>query len=278
MFRVLILLSILIPALASGQAGRSLSAERDLEHYFSLYSQADGKLAPSINALREHLVRLDQKRSSFKSGKAFLHHIFVRTNNKFLRKFTSDASFNELMTTGTYNCLSATALYHLILSYYGLEADLFESNYHIFLIVRTEDGPVMLESTAGNDGFIDNRHVIEKKIRSYREQKAQQVLTSSKQYNYSSNYLDSVSTVGVLGLMHYNHAVRAFNTQKFSDAISHLNHALLLHRSPKMIEFLQLLEQTIRQSRIVTDIQRQHYMDRLQQMAERNKVFSRKNP
>ena len=71
MFRVLILLSILIPALASGQAGRSLSAERDLEHYFSLYSQADGKLAPSINALREHLVRLDQKRSSFKSGKAF---------------------------------------------------------------------------------------------------------------------------------------------------------------------------------------------------------------
>ena len=278
MFRVLAFCGIWIPAFVFAQGGGSTSAEQNLDYYFALYSQADGKLAPSIDPLKELLLRLDQKRPTFNSRKAFLHHVFVKTNNTFLKKYSSDASFNEQMTTGLYNCLSATALYQLILAYYGFEADLIETNYHIFLIVRTEGGPVLIETTAGNEGFIDNPLEMQRRIDTYREQKPQKVVTSAKQYDYSTNYLDSVSTVAVLGLMHYNHAVRAFNTQKFGNAISHLHHALLLHRSPKMVEFLHLLEQTVRQSKMVTDIQRQHYIDRIQLMAERNKVISRKDP
>jgi hypothetical protein len=84
MVRVLAAVLILLPLRLCGQDQSTIARPvNDFHYYFTLYSQADGQLAPSFDGLNDFLIRTDEKRKSFKSEKAFVYFLFSKTSKLF---------------------------------------------------------------------------------------------------------------------------------------------------------------------------------------------------
>lgn len=268
--RVWLIIIFFLSVPAAAQENKPVSpvsgASANLHYYFTLYSQADGKLAPDFEELKGFVQKMDIKRNSFKSQKAFLHFLFLKTHQRFFHNYVENASFSDLLRNGTYNCLGGTALYALLLKHYRIEFSILESNYHIFLLAQTEQGPVLIESTDIEKGFLDNREQIHQRIEQYRKQDVQAKNVSSLYFRYSKPSMDTVSLTGMLGLLHYNHAVDAYNSHQVGRSITHLHHAFLLHRSPMLEEFCKLLMATVTYQQNLDEEKRTVYLSKLQSL------------
>lgn len=262
MLRVLAAALILLPLRLSGQnEGTITRPVHDVHYYFTLYSQADGQLAPSFNTLDEFLIRNDEKRSSFKSEKAFVYYLFSKAHHSFFRRFQEYASFRDLVSNGIYNCLTGSALIALLLDHHEIEYKVVETNYHVFLLVL--NGTILLETTDA-DGFIDDPDRIRAQINKYQNLGAEKKLASKTYYEYPISQVNGVSNSGVLGLLHYNQSVKYYNEQNFDLAIAHLRHALLLHSTAKMETFVDILIETIRHHGLYSEKEKMIRLQRLE--------------
>lgn len=268
---VILFLSTVVQAQRAGSKPSLQSPDRNsLAYYLTLYSQSNGTLAPSFEGLIEFVTKLEKKRSAFRSEKAFLQHVFIKTHQRFLGRYEPYASFDALIREGRYNCLTATALYSVLLHHFTIDHKIIETNYHIFLMVNTIQGTVLLESTDFENGFVDNTVLIKKRLETYKKNTAEPDPAAGHHYEYSFSLLDPVSPTGLLGLLHYNHAIKAYNEQDYAVAIAHLHHAFLLHRSERMEEFARVMLVTITHSKL-HDAQKAQYTQKIQ--AIQNKKY-----
>ena len=256
--RVWVFVIIFLPIVAAGQRDRS-----SLEYNYTLFSQADGKLAPSIDLIRAHVDKLRNKQASFRNDLAFLRFLFDRTNHQFFKEYHEYATFRQLVSDGKYNCLSGTAFYAMLLDQFEIPFRVIETNYHIFILASTSAGEVLLESTDHVNGFITGEKAVQRRIRAYTEQGVRPAGSGGYNFAFSSKDAGEVSITGLLGLLHYNQAIEAFNTKKYAHAITRLHHAFLLHRSAKMVEFHQLMVTTISYNTELSDHDRETLLARL---------------
>jgi hypothetical protein len=214
--------------------------EGKLAYYVNLYSQV-GAPAKASDDLAVFVSRLEQKRSNFKHASDFLEHVFIKTHQKFLRNFSEYASFPEMLDKGSYNCLTGTALYALLLDHFDVRYQIIETNYHIFLLAQTDKGPILFETTDPANGFVTNAEEIEKRIAGYRQNSIQATASSKTYYRYNFELYNSVDLDQVLGLLHYNLAIVAFNSQDLNLSINHLGKAMDLYQSPRIEEFSRIV-------------------------------------
>jgi hypothetical protein len=218
-----------------------------VSQYLLAYSSAAGNYSASSDKVFSFLDKMASKRKSFKSEQAFLSYVFSKTHQRFLKTYQDPSSFDELLKNGTYNCLTGTALYALILEQLNISHQVVETNHHIFLIANTNEGPVLLETTDAIAGFESNPTEIEKKINAYKTIRAAEFSGSKKSYQFTVSLYNTVNLDGLLGLLHYNLAVTAYNSHKLADAIDHLEKAYQYYDSPRMEEFKQIVSLTIRE-------------------------------
>jgi hypothetical protein len=264
--KVLVVLIVFIPGLIFSQeimSGRSVQQanHNSVSYYLRLFSQSGGTLAPPVDEVVSFTKRLENKRQTFKSEKAFLHYLFVRTHEQFLSSFKPYATFTDLIEKGAYNCLTATSLYCVLLDHFRITYQVIETNEHIFILCKTTGGDVLLETTDLQHGFVDILVGIEKRLQMYRRQNVQ--TAHSPTYSFSGTMMDSVSMTGMLGLLHYNHAAKAYNQKDYATAIAHLHHAFLLHRSPRMEEFASVMILTIQNTKMMDPRIRQDYIQKI---------------
>ena len=229
-----------IPFMAFGQ-GQEIAQTSRLTYYFSLYSQADGPATVDVDAVADFANKLEQKRTSFRKEKDFLEYLFVRTHRQFLKTFEEQSSFRDLTENKKYNCLSGTALYALLLDHFHIPYRIMETNYHIFVLATTAEGTVLLEATDPLHGFVDKDKVIEARIDQYKQNALRSGAPSKTYYKYEANLYNEVNLDQLLGLLHYNLSVVAFNAREFPVAVQHLGKALDLYASPRIEEFSRIL-------------------------------------
>src|SRR5688572_21667209 len=104
-----------LPILASAQVSQTVSKPNYLQQT-AAFLATDGSIACTA-VFENHLNEVFEKRSSFKNDQAFLQFVFNKTHRKFLKNFEAYSTFGELLKDGSYNCLTATALYALILEH-----------------------------------------------------------------------------------------------------------------------------------------------------------------
>jgi hypothetical protein len=205
--------ALLFSSIAFGQ-GRLESGSVKLHYYFTLYSQADGKLAPSFQKVNSFIQKASARR--FLSDKALVHFLFVKAHAEFLKKFDKDATFGQMIDEGRYNCLSGTGLFALLLDHFRLEYDVLQTNHHIFIIVKTTQGPVLLESTDREKGFVDNPAQVAKLVNRYRNQQATEVKKQYISYEYSSITPSKPTTTKDLMRPSRTFTMRSCSTAQFS--------------------------------------------------------------
>lgn len=235
---------------ASGQAPESLL-------YFHKYNEVGQNTSISSAEFEAFVKQLEKKRTGL-SEKEFLRLIFTKTHKAYLKKFVEFAPFNAIFETGSYQCLTATALYALILNHFNINHEVIETNYHIFLMAQTKQGNVLLESTDLFNGFIDDEFLINQKIELYKKNTLTASNTSAVYYKYSFELFNQVNLDELLGLLHYNQAVAAFNENNIKGAVNQLTMANEFYASTRIDEFAQLLLLSLQQSKLDTETKRMY--------------------
>jgi len=201
-------------------------------------------------SLDSFLDKLSRKRQSTKSELHFVHHVFTRVHQTYLQRYREHTSFGSIFTDGTYNCLTGTILFSSVFEHFGIAHEIIETNYHIFILVHTNQGSVLVETTDAVHGFITASDKIESRIAQYKNNELQPADNSLAYYRYSFNLFNTVSQHELVGLLYYNLAVEAFNKQLIEQSVFYLGLSGERYVSPRVEEFSSLLLLAVHESQL----------------------------
>ena len=240
-----------------GSASATTPPGQGFESYVATFSSVDG-LSTDSEKLQQLVRKLSDKQ--IRSGKkaAFVDYLFTKTRQQFLRNFTDYATFTETINTGTYNCLTGTALYALLLSHFEIPYHVIETNYHIFLIAETENGRVLLEATDAENGFVQGESNIDDRIKEYRQSPPLKHDRSKTYYQYEADLYKEVSLDELTGLLYYNRAIVAYNQHDLPGSIENLSRSVERYQSARTSEFASILQITVAGSDLDNDVKRQY--------------------
>lgn len=191
--------------------------------------QIDSRINELVTDLNKHNYHNDVRK---------LNALFVKTHNRFLYTYDKYAGIEGLLN-GRYDCLTATSLFADILSRTGYQFNIIETNYHIFIMVNTSDGDVLLETTDKENGFIDTKERMTRVLAQYRQNKLDG--STSQQYQYNFSLFKKVDVDQLAGLLYFNQAVKAFNAEKWDECSEKLSAAAMKTNSPHVAELTELL-------------------------------------
>ncbi|HET8861550.1 hypothetical protein [Marivirga sp.] len=101
------------------------------------------------------LVRKLEKKSSTEA-EYFLEYLFFKTHQKLLKDYSKGTTFSNLLETGSYDCVSASITYSVLLKYFDIAHRIIETDYHVFIIAEINNQEFILETTDPRNGFISN--------------------------------------------------------------------------------------------------------------------------
>jgi hypothetical protein len=250
-------LILLLPILVFAQDVSGLSSPpADIEYYVGLFAQSDASNTLLKADLIKFTLQVNRKRNG-KTEKQFLQYIFGKTHQRYLKTYEPYARFGGLTKNGTYNCLTGTALYALLLDHFGFDYKIIETNYHIFLLVNSSSGNVLFEATDPINGFVAEESEIEKRLAFYKENKLKQDVGDKTFYQYQFKLYNEVTLEQMLGLLHYNLAIEAYNVQQFTTAITHLDKAIDIYNSPRIQEFSKIVLLSVVQSKLEASVKKE---------------------
>ncbi len=168
-----------------------------------------------------------------------LHSLFRKTHSRFLHNYVQYTGI-EGLAKGQYDCLTATSLFADILTRAGYKYNIIETNYHIFIVVNSTDGDVILETTDRFGGFISDKTKMNKAVAEYQANKLQDATTAHQKYSFS--LYQSINADQLAGLLYFNQAVNAFNDEKWEECSEKLSAAKLTTNSPRIGELAALLQ------------------------------------
>jgi hypothetical protein len=262
---------LLLPMLVAGQGVMPLSTSgTKLSHYLAAYSRtSENSAAISYDAVEKSIARFQGRRASFKNEKAFLEHVFVKTHQRFLKTYKEYATFNELFKGGTYNCLTGTALYALLLEELGFSYTIIETNYHIFLLAAAKEGRILFEATDPLNGFVADEHEIVKRIEGYKQNTVVQARNDKTYYQFDVQLYNTLDLDDISGLLHYNLAVEALNSHSLEASITHLGKAMEIYRSQRIEEFSKILLLSVIESNLEMPV-KERCVRRIRMMQKNN--------
>lgn len=196
---------------------------------------------------KEHLASLIHSLSA--SGipeQKLLRRTFHRIQTTFLKEYEAYSGFNDIFSSGRYDCLTATALFTYVLGQLNYSFDIIETNYHIFIIVKTSRGEeILLETTDRIGGFVTEESAITKRIGDYRKNLLVADNSNRVYYRYSFDLYQKISVEKLTGLLYFNQAVRAFNHRDWTASSKALEKANTLYASPRCEELGAILIHTV---------------------------------
>lgn len=199
-------------------------------------------------------VKVDQflTNEKFKNPNSETHvvrSVFKQTHKTLLKAYKQYAQLDELFESGTYDCLTATSLLSVLYQQLGFEYEIIETNYHIFLLVKTNEGEVLVESTDRYHGLVTDPIEIARRISTYRRNQTVSTKQIGKDYHqFNLNLFQEVQPKQLAGLLYFNQAVVAYNEGNLSDCAVKLDRARKIYESPRTWEFAEILVQSVIES------------------------------
>ena len=198
-----------------------------------------------VAQLNDFLGNLKARQLRCKSEEQFLAFLFYKVHRKFLKFYNSYSTFDHLLARGYYDCLTGTALYAYLLEGLGLEYEIFETKYHIYLVVHAQGKNILFESTDPLNGFVNDPKEINDRVKAFEEDNLNGK-SNGAYYEFKADIFDAIDFMDLVGLLYYNQAVDAYNQQNFSTAIFHLEKAAKLYPSKRIEELTLVILEAIR--------------------------------
>ena len=178
------------------------------------------------------VASLKEKMNKSNNSERFLSNLFYKVHRKYLKHYRQYGDFESLLTAGQYDCVTGTAFYALLLDDLGFEYEIWETDYHIYLMVDADGQQIMMESTDPLEGFVTHSLEINTRVESYRLE--------------GSGMSKTIDLQQLAGLMYYNLAVDSYNNQRPTEALTFLKKATSLYDAPRMGMLKRIIEDTLK--------------------------------
>ncbi len=240
-FVPILILSIFLTHLCSGQS--SLYFHSDFEEKifqnpnktaFELFMAADPAMTnDKYNSFASEYAQLvadiDHLKTKVKDDSRFLQKAFYKIHRKQLGWYENHVTLSETLDSKKYDCLTGTALFALILDDLGYAYQILEFDFHVFVIVQSDNGQVLLEATDPMDGFVTDAIEIQNRIDSNIQ--SVDLLNAEVQKTYIRN---EISLTALAGLQYFNIAVNFYNNREYKKASDFIKKADLLYPSERI--------------------------------------------
>jgi tetratricopeptide (TPR) repeat protein len=181
--------------------------------FMSLDTKATAKNAFDVkNNLNSFVERINTEGGKKKKNlKKFLDYLFEQVHFTYLKKYEANVPFDKIFKTGTYNCLTATALYALIFERMGIKYQIKEAPTHVYLVADPGNLGVLIETTDPQGGyFLPNEkfkkqfvaELISSKMITEKELASDGFESTFEKYFYENESIDLKQLVA----LHYNNA------------------------------------------------------------------------
>ncbi|MBX2978959.1 MAG: hypothetical protein KF905_06675 [Flavobacteriales bacterium] len=174
-----------------------------------------------------------------------LRQIFNEVQSTFLVRYDAQALFGDLFTKGDFNCVTASALFALILNDLDIPYGIHLTPDHMYLATMVQGDPAVIETTDPVRGvFVVSQRARKKYV--------QEILRAKR---ISHGQIDSLGLDGALATLvtndtvidlratvgtHYHNAGVFAADHDLQKGIDQLAKAYMLHASPHTKELLQL--------------------------------------
>lgn len=175
-------------------------------------------------------LNLQAKKSKKISDRRFLQFVFEEVRKDFFRYYSPYPSFHKLFSDSTYNCLTATALYTLVLQQFNYQVYIHETAFHAYLVVKSRNGQFLIDATDPEGGFVAYSERIKQREEFYRQ---------SERANYQPHLNRIITLKELCGLQYYNEATLEFNKQNYAKSTELLEKAAYLYKRSERIKALQ---------------------------------------
>jgi hypothetical protein len=200
--------------------------------------------------LREAIDHLASKKTKYKDERNYIEWIYYRIHRKYLKRYKQYSSMKETLLFGKYDCVTGTALYATIFQSLGFDIAIKESTYHIYLLVDTHDGRVLIESTDPINGVITDPEIMSSWLSGNISLNA----SSDGQQPFEPILNKDITMDMLVGLLHFNQSVRFFNEGMFTHAMGYIEAAIDHYPSDRMFQMAAIVAEGMRMSTTVDPI------------------------
>ncbi|MBN2395975.1 MAG: hypothetical protein JXC36_05890 [Candidatus Atribacteria bacterium] len=200
------------------------------------------KATATDKRLKELIIVLEQKGIRNKNLKKQINLIYSYVHANLLKKYVEDIYFYDIFSNGHYNCVTASALYALLLEHFNIEYIVKETPQHVYLIADPGNSKVVIESTLPNKGV----YVYDEKAKrdfilflANNKTISQEELNSHSVDELFEEHYDKNKTINIYQLaaiQYYNKAVFQMQNSRFNEAAKNLEKAYLIYPS-NMIKY-----------------------------------------
>ncbi|MEM6841162.1 MAG: hypothetical protein AAF632_02955 [Bacteroidota bacterium] len=186
------------------------------------------------------IAHLEKKQHKYRRASSFLKHMFYYVHRKHLKRYQQFSLLTDVMKSGTYDCVSASALYALLLERLGFSYQIWEMDYHIYLSVDLGDRTIVLEATDPLYGFIEQPE----EINEHRENLKQKAQTLHWEVGNTTPLIyRSITLTQLAGLQLYNRAINAWTRQQKKQAKEYAEQALNYYTAERIVMLANLVSQ-----------------------------------
>jgi len=200
---------------------------RDVD-YTALYSSIN---TDSIHALEYALAvnnfysETTNKVSNANSSKQKAKILFKEVHAHFFKKYEENVLFNKIFEDGTYNCLTATMLYAIILKRFNIPFEIKEKPSHVYIVAFPGVEDILFETTSPAGFYMPD----EKARRAYIEALVSMKIITQEYVNsvgitqaFTEHYYNnkSITLTELAGLQYFNEALERYNSKNVSGSIT----------------------------------------------------------
>ncbi|MFL1011022.1 hypothetical protein [Flavisericum labens] len=179
------------------------------------------------------------KEERAKKEKKRVRHIYDEMHDRFFIKYNLDSYFTDIFKNGTYNCVTASALYSFAFEELNIPYHIKETPSHVFLIAYPDTFKIYLETTApGAYGYSvpkesEVRKIIDELI-AYKLVTKEEVLEKGymkfyEEYYYGKEFVDKSA---LIGMQYYNKGLSSLSKANYDEALINLRKSKVFYSSP----------------------------------------------
>jgi tetratricopeptide (TPR) repeat protein len=265
-FALLPICNLLLPA--TGNEGDSLIKYSDIKYatdfernvisdylnnrmpgYFKLFMAT----SPDIDSIKaanyEELYNLFFE-NSFRGWFAKHNHrkkikiIYSHVHNAFLNRYEFNTSFDKIFHNGDYNCVTATALFGIILDRLEIPFYIIETPIHVYIVSYPDRNHIKIESTGPYSGYFVYNQTMKRTFIEFF--KTNRIIDENEFYDSSVDELfdkyyfrgNKISLDELIGIQYINNAAFDIMEDKLIDSYTNMEKSYLFYPSENTANLL----------------------------------------
>lgn len=162
-------------------------------------------------------------------------------------KYELNTTFDQVFTSGQFNCVTGTALHGMILTKLDIPFEIKETEDHVFALSYPNQVNIKLEATDPmqktfkfNDKFKEGwvEYLVNSKLINLAERSNSSVDELFNKYYFNNTHL---SLKELVGLQYYNNAIALMEEKKYAEALTQIEKAYIFYPSERIEYTMQII-------------------------------------